>query len=229
LEQHKEIDTAPIEADNQLLYEAPPFSVTTFVIENAVFEPVSNIVPSGGFEFGLGLGSGWTAIGNAKSVVSKNYARTGNFSGAIKPEGVGRKVGLLYALEAEGSGEYYLTAWCAGGGSTKATLSVEVNGETVTEVKVVFPKGYHAYGLQFTAVAGDQVNIVFKSFRANVHSYTDDVVLTSNSTPSKYATSSTTTPTDPPTDSSAHSTKFAACILIIQCFTLYRLIFSVVL
>ena len=175
-EHHEELDTSPIAA-NRLNYDSPPASVTTCVVSDALFNPLSNLIPSGDFEFGEESQSGWTTDGDSTLIVSQDYIRTGNFSGVIKPVAAEEEVRLVYTLQAEESKTYYLSAWCAGGGSTTAVLGVQVNGETVEEVNLAIAPGYHVYGIPFAAMIGDSINIYLKASTANTASYIDDVVL----------------------------------------------------
>jgi len=170
-EQHAEIQPPAI-SGKQLVYVAPPLSITTIQIFDALHESSGDLLIDGGFE---ALADAWKVeLGAEGGVFNSGNVWRGNYSGFL--DGSLSEVRLAQNVAAPRTGMFYLTATCWADGST-AKLGVFVNGETVRELNISRRSGYEPYALSFPATEADNITVYFYSGQETASSFIDDVSL----------------------------------------------------
>lgn len=172
-EPHTSIESPTLNG-NQLTFEFPSRSVTTFKISAAISSSNSNLILNGDFE--STESDAWFTLYGARADNGINgyYVRRGRYSGFIDYND--SELSLMQNVIIPQSKTYYLSAWCATSGPN-TVFGILINGKQGPELKVNSNAGYQLYGLSIDAQESDVLSIYIYSQQGDHSAQIDDVQL----------------------------------------------------
>ncbi|XP_035702640.1 endo-beta-1,6-galactanase isoform X1 [Folsomia candida] len=174
-EENADLGEVPLNGEFEVIYNAPPTSITTFLVMNAVLsDTLENLLVNGDFE-SVGR-EGWSLLYGDRDdgAINGNYVYTGSLSGYL--DFAPSELSLIQNVTVPESRTYYLSARVATS-SLRAVFGILINGEQGRELGVGVSRGYEPYGISFYAAAQDVISVYVYGPRGASNAQIDNVVL----------------------------------------------------